>query len=68
MLDVLATQPEFMRQGARRLLVDFVLRIADEMGLPVYLESSPYSYRLHQASGFEDVGVDLARYTDGGMG
>lgn len=69
MLDILATDPTHMRRGAGKLLMRFITDMADEMGLPCFLEGSPEGLALYRASGFEVVGsiwVDLAKYQDGG--
>ncbi len=68
MLDILATDPGHMRKGAGKLLVKYGTNLADEMGLPCILESSPEGYGLYSSCGFERVGaiwVDLAKYGKG---
>ena len=65
MLDILATDPAYMRKGAGKLLVKYGTELADEMGLPCFLEGSPEGYGLYSSCGFEQVGtiwIDLAKY------
>jgi GNAT superfamily N-acetyltransferase len=65
MLDILATDPAHMRRGAGKMLMKFGTDIADEVGLPCFLEGSPEGLGLYRASGFEVVGwiwVDLKKY------
>lgn len=67
MLDVLATDPAHMRKGAGKLLVRFGTDLADELGLPCFLEGSPEGEGLYRSCGFEPVGViwmDLDKYRD----
>jgi GNAT superfamily N-acetyltransferase len=65
MLDILATDPAHIRKGAGKMLMKFGTDIADEMGLPCFLEGSPEGLGLYHANGFEVVGwiwVDLMKY------
>jgi GNAT superfamily N-acetyltransferase len=65
MLDILATDPAHMHRGAGKMLLKFGTDIADEMGLPCFLEGSPEGLGLYRASGFKVVGwiwVDLKKY------
>lgn len=48
MLDILATEPAHMRKGAGMMLVKFGTDIADEMGLPCFLEGSPEGLSLYR--------------------
>jgi GNAT superfamily N-acetyltransferase len=69
MLDILATDPSHMRRGAGKMLMKFGTDMADEAGLPCFLEGSPEGLGLYRASGFEVVGwiwVDLKKYQDAG--
>ena len=54
-LNVLLTDPKHQRKGAGRMLVNWGLKIADELKLPAFLDSSPYGHKLYLDSGFEDV-------------
>ena len=69
MLDILATDPAYMRRGAGKMLMKFGTDIADELGLPCFLEGSPEGLGLYRACGFEVVDwiwLDLTKYQDGG--
>ena len=72
-VDILATDPEFQRRGAGRMLMEKVVEEADERGLPCVLEGSEEGLRLYRSVGFEEVvgeggsiWVDLGRWVDGG--
>ncbi|KAF1850857.1 acyl-CoA N-acyltransferase [Cucurbitaria berberidis CBS 394.84] len=56
-LHMLHTDPEFQGRGAGGMLVDWGSKKADELGLPVYLESSIKGHRFYQKHGFEDVDI-----------
>lgn len=65
----LFTLPEAHRQGVGSKLLQEGLHVADEKGLPVYLESSPLAKPFYLRHGFEEVGrftIDLGKYTEGG--
>jgi GNAT superfamily N-acetyltransferase len=68
-LHMLHTDPAFQGRGAGGKLIEWGTKIADELGLPTYLEASPKGYRVYQRHGFKDLEVfdlDLAKY--GGTG
>lgn len=68
-VEILATDPEFQRIGAGRMLMDAVCEEADRLGLPAYLEGSEEGRRLYEAVGFEgkeDLWVDVPRWEKGG--
>ena len=55
---------------AGRMLLRWGLKLADELRLQAYLESSPEGHHLYQSAGFEDVGtldVDMSQYGGHGM-
>ncbi|KZM21848.1 N-acetyltransferase [Ascochyta rabiei] len=67
-LHMLHTDPAFQRQGAGSALLGCVKRKADELGLPIYLESSAAAHAFYRRHGFEDVEVlflDFSKF--GGM-
>jgi len=39
------------------MLVEWGIKIADELGIPAYLESSPMAHSLYQKYGFKDVHI-----------
>jgi GNAT superfamily N-acetyltransferase len=68
-LSMLQTDPAFQGRGAGALLMKWGTEKADELGLPVYLESSPKGHRFYQRHGFKDLEVftfDVSQY--GGTG
>ncbi|PVI02750.1 acyl-CoA N-acyltransferase [Periconia macrospinosa] len=69
-LGMLHTGPQYQKRGAASALLKWGLQRADELNLPVYLESSPTAYPLYRKHGFKDVGsvdVDLAPYGGEGL-
>lgn len=66
---MLVCEPKYQRRGARRLLLDWGLELADKLKLEAYLEASPEGHHLYKSAGFEDVGtldMDMSKY--GGHG
>ncbi|KAK3329935.1 N-acetyltransferase-like protein [Apodospora peruviana] len=57
LLNILAVTTHRQRLGAGSELLRQGLKIADELGLPSNLESSPMGYLLYKRFGFEDVSV-----------
>lgn len=67
---MLTTDPAFQRKGAGKLLLEWGIKIADELGLPTYLESSQEGFGLYKRHGFEEVDVfdlDLEKYGGNGV-
>jgi GNAT superfamily N-acetyltransferase len=67
-LHLLHTDPKHQRRGAASLLVQSGLRRADELNLPVYLESSPVAHAFYQKQGLNDVenfSIDLSQFGAG---
>ncbi|CAA9958252.1 GNAT family acetyltransferase [Pyrenophora teres f. maculata] len=54
-LHLLHTDPDHQGRGAGGLLLDWGIKRADELGLPIYLESSAAGHRFYQNRGFKDV-------------
>jgi GNAT superfamily N-acetyltransferase len=68
-LNLLDTLPAHQRRGAGTKLLRWCADVADQYGLPIYLEASPAGYHLYRKFGFEDVeniDMDLTRW--GGVG
>jgi GNAT superfamily N-acetyltransferase len=64
-LHMLHTDPAYQGCGAGSALVEHVKRRADELGLPVYLESSGAAHGFYRKRGFEDVEMlelDFSRF------
>lgn len=62
---MLHTDPKHQRRGAGGVLVKWGTKKADDLRLPIYLESSAEGYRLYQKHGFEKVEsfeVDLTQF------
>ncbi|KAJ9203786.1 hypothetical protein DTO164E3_2140 [Paecilomyces variotii] len=53
-LDMLATRPEHERRGAGSMLVQWGCDIADENGVPAYIDASKAGAPLYKKFGFED--------------
>ncbi|KAI1622704.1 hypothetical protein EDD37DRAFT_485441 [Exophiala viscosa] len=67
-VDQLATDPDHHRRGAGRMLMEHIVKKADELGLPATLEASPQGMNLYTSVGFEPVDefwVDLLRFEGG---
>ncbi|OCT48602.1 putative GNAT family acetyltransferase [Cladophialophora carrionii] len=47
--------PKSQGRGAGSMLIKWGLDIAEALGLPAYLESSPVAHRLYQKFGFRDI-------------
>ena len=54
-LHLLHTDPALQGRGAGGLLLDRIIKRADELGLPIYLESSAAGHRFYQHRGLKDV-------------
>ena len=70
MLDLLVTSPEHQQRGAGKMLLQWGMNVADESGLPCYVESSPEGYNLYRKNGFEDVDYifnDMTRWGHEGV-
>ena len=68
-VEILATDPDYHRMGAGRMLMEAVCEETDRLGLPAYLEGSEEGRRLYEAVGFvgkEAIWIDLQRWKDGG--
>ncbi|KAF2111985.1 acyl-CoA N-acyltransferase [Lophiotrema nucula] len=67
-LHLLHTDPKFQGRGAGSALIRWGFRRADELGLPIYLESTPDGHKFYEKQGFEDIEVfalDLSKYGGG---
>ncbi|KAF1933437.1 acyl-CoA N-acyltransferase [Didymella exigua CBS 183.55] len=67
-LHMLHTDPEFQGYGAGSALIDWGKQKADELGLPIYLESSIVGHGFYKKHGFKDIEVmdiDLSPYGGG---
>ncbi|RMZ71749.1 acyl- N-acyltransferase [Pyrenophora seminiperda CCB06] len=56
-LNMLHTNPNHQGRGAGGLLLNSCIKRADELRLPIYLESSAAGHRFYQNRGFKDVEV-----------
>ena len=54
---MLHTDPEYQGRGAGSALMDWGKQKADELGLPMYLESSTKGHGFYQRHDFQDVEV-----------
>jgi GNAT superfamily N-acetyltransferase len=67
-VDLLATDPVHHRRGAGRMLMQYIAKQADELGLRATIEGSPEGLKLYRSVGFELVDefwVDLLRFEGG---
>ncbi|EGZ76908.1 hypothetical protein NEUTE2DRAFT_77774 [Neurospora tetrasperma FGSC 2509] len=56
-LSTLVCQTNRQRLGAGKALLHWGTTLVDELGLPLFLESSPTAYNLYKQFGFEDIDV-----------
>lgn len=49
----MATHPDHQRRGVGRLLMQWGINVAEQIGIPMYLESSKPGLRLYESMGFE---------------
>lgn len=49
----MATHPKYQRKGIGRLLLQWGIDVAEQLGLPMYLESSDAGLPLFKKAGFE---------------
>lgn len=64
-LDTLVTHPDHHRRGAGGMLLDWVVKMADERGLECYLELSIMGRPLYERYGFKpvkDISLDLRNW------
>jgi GNAT superfamily N-acetyltransferase len=64
-LHMLHTDPEYQGRGAGSALMDWGKQKADELRLPIYLESSRKGHLFYQKHGFKDIEVldiDLSKF------
>lgn len=54
---MLHTDPAFQGRGAGSALIDWGKKKADELDLPIYLESSTKGHGFYKKHGFKDVEV-----------
>ncbi|PYH32061.1 GNAT family N-acetyltransferase [Aspergillus neoniger CBS 115656] len=56
-LDALITHPDYRRQGAASVLIQWGCDRADQDGIPIWVDSSQEGARIYQRFGFRDVSV-----------
>ncbi|PWY84452.1 acyl-CoA N-acyltransferase [Aspergillus eucalypticola CBS 122712] len=56
-LDALITHPDYRRQGAASMLIQWGCKRADQDGIPIWVDSSQEGARIYQRFGFRDVSV-----------
>lgn len=56
LLSILATNPQHHRRGVGAMHMDWGMKLADELGLPAYLEASPKGKPLYERYGFKEMG------------
>ena len=54
LLMYMCVDPAWQRRGAGRMLMQWGTHRCDELGIPAYLEASPFGYPLYRGCGFED--------------
>ncbi|KAI1344140.1 hypothetical protein F5Y15DRAFT_103971 [Xylariaceae sp. FL0016] len=55
-LHICFTDPDYRRQGAGKLMMDWGCEVADRLFLPAWIEASPEGNQLYVKHGFYDVG------------
>ncbi|KAK4611505.1 hypothetical protein CLAFUW4_13508 [Fulvia fulva] len=63
-LSLLCTRQDFQRQGAGTVLVQQGLALAEQLGLPGYVEASTVGYHLYSKLGFEQVDTATIKAAD----
>jgi GNAT superfamily N-acetyltransferase len=61
-LSVLVTHPEKQGLGVGSTMVKWGCDLADEEGLPSYLEATPAGYPVYQKLGFEEVDAIIFKF------
>lgn len=56
LLSILATHPEHYSRGVGAIHMEWGMNLADELGLPAYLEASPKGKPLYARYGFKEIG------------
>ena len=56
-LDALITHPDYRRQGAASMLIQWGCDRADQDGIPIWVDSSQEGAQIYQRFGFRDVSV-----------
>jgi GNAT superfamily N-acetyltransferase len=51
----MATHPDYRRKGIGRLLVQWGIDVAEQLGLPIYLESTTSAIPFYESIGFQAV-------------
>lgn len=62
---MLHTDPQYQGRGAGSALMEWGKAKADELGLPIYLESSPKGHGFYLKHGFKDyevLDIDLSEF------
>ncbi|CZT21231.1 uncharacterized protein RCC_07094 [Ramularia collo-cygni] len=68
LLNLLCVHQDFQRMGVGKALMEWGVKLADEVHLPVHIEASPAGVYLYRKMGFRevDVAVVKAEEWDGG--
>ncbi|PYH88708.1 acyl-CoA N-acyltransferase [Aspergillus ellipticus CBS 707.79] len=56
-LDTLVTHPDYRRQGAASMLIEWGCEVADRAGRPIWVDASEDGVALYERFGFRDVSV-----------
>lgn len=52
---VIAVKPSYQRRKAGTAIVEWQKELVDQLGLPMYLESSPTTFGFYEKMGFETL-------------
>ncbi|KAK8128866.1 hypothetical protein PG984_009974 [Apiospora sp. TS-2023a] len=58
-LFIIFTHPDYRRRGVGQQIMDWGMKLADEMGFDLFLDSTPHGRSLYEANGFRYIEENL---------